>query len=640
MIEGREFSMSFLDNMKVAQKLAIGFGVCLFLAVLAVIIAITRMNSMNSNTTIIVNQANAETVAAGQIAADFRQYRVNQFRFIVAQDKKDKDEQLATMNTRKNDVAQDIDSYDKLATDPSDRANLDKVRDEWQKCLSFEPAIDAASRANNMKACDRIINHEADQFFTALREATVSMIDWNTKRTKGLAVEAKATYESARMTMIVLLGIALVIGIAMGMLITRTIEQSLHVFAERMDGLSLGLSDLVESLKAMGDGDLTARDVRHTEFLHWTRKDEFGDMSRVFDTMLEHCKSTAQGAAAARSSLSHLIVQARNAAEQIAAASDQIASGNEDLASRTSEQASSLEETAASMEEMTSIVKQSAVNAQNASSVVKESADQAEHANTVADESKSIAIAGGEVVEKAIESMHGIEESSKKIAEIVSVIDDIAFQTNLLALNAAVEAARVGEQGKGFAVVAAEVRSLAGRSSTAAKEIKTLVQDSVAKVERGSEQVNKSGDQLRRIVESGEKVAEIVAKISTASVNISDIVANISAASQEQSAGIEQVNKAITQMDEITQQNSALVEESASASEEMSQQAKELRDLVHQFKIDESMVESAPKSVSRIEAPARATGTHGAPAAPRQSASKPALKIVRGRAKDTDMKEF
>jgi len=632
--------MSFLDNIKVGQKLAIGFGVCLLLAALSVIVAITRMNSMNTNTTIIVDQANAESVAAGQIAADFRQYRVNQFRSIVAEDKKTIGEQLATMETRKNDVAQDIAAYDKLATDPADRANLDKVKDNWQKCLSYEPAIRAASKANDTKTCDQIINHQAEPYFAALRESTVAMVDWNTKRTKGLAAEAKAAYESARMTMVVILLVALAIGIAMGLIITRTIQQSLNTFAERMNELNLTFTDLAGSLKALGDGDLTVRQVRHTDFLHWIRKDEFGDMSRVFDTMLEHAKMATEGASTARISLSHLIVQARNAAEQIAAASDQIASGNEDLASRTSEQASSLEETAASMEEMTSIVKQSAVNAQHASSVVKESADQAEHANTVAGESKSIAIAGGEVVEKAIESMHGIEESSKKIAEIVSVIDDIAFQTNLLALNAAVEAARVGEQGKGFAVVAAEVRSLAGRSSTAAKEIKTLVQDSVAKVERGSEQVNKSGDQLRRIVESGEKVAEIVAKISTASVNISDIVANISAASQEQSAGIEQVNKAITQMDEITQQNSALVEESASASEEMSQQAKELRDLVHQFKIDESMVESAPKSVSRIEAPARATGTHGAPAAPRQSASKPALKIVRGRAKDTDMKEF
>jgi methyl-accepting chemotaxis protein len=626
--------------MKVAQKLALGFGVCLVLAALSVIVAIARMGSMNANTTTIVDQANAETVAAGQLAADFRQYRVNQARFILAQDKPMMDEQEALINTRKGQVAEDIAVYDKLAVDPTDRANLDKIKDDWQKCLSFESAIRAASRANNIKACDRLINHEVGPYFTEIGNTTVSMINWNTKRTKALAIEAKGTYESARMTMIVILLIALVIGIAMGLIITRTILKSLNTFAERMNELNLTFTDLAAGLKAIGDGDLTTSDIRHTELLNWTRKDEFGDLSRVFDKMLGHGKMATDSASSARLSLTHLIVQARNAAEQIAAASNQIASGNEDLASRTSEQASSLEETAASMEEMTSVVKQSAVNAQHASSVVKESAEQAARANTVAGESKSIAIAGGAVVEKAIESMRGIEESSKKIADIVSVIDDIAFQTNLLALNAAVEAARVGEQGKGFAVVAAEVRSLAGRSSTAAKEIKTLVQDSVSKVERGSEQVNKSGDQLRRIVESGEQVAEIVAKISAASVNISDIVANISAASQEQAVGIDQVNKAITQMDEITQQNSALVEESASASEEMSQQAQDLRDLVQQFKIDESMVETAPRSPARVQTPARATGTHGAHTPSRPPITKPALKIVRSRASDTHMEEF
>jgi methyl-accepting chemotaxis protein len=196
-----------------------------------------------------------------------------------------------------------------------------------------------------------------------------------------------------------------------------------------------------------------------------------------------------------------------------------------------------LEETAASMEEITSIVQQSAENAK--------------HANTLAHEAKEVAQNGGKIVQSAVTSMQGIKESSNKIAEIITVIDEIAFQTNLLALNAAVEAARVGEQGKGFAVVASEVRNLAGRSSTAAKEIKTLVQDSVHRVEEGSGLVIKSGEELKEIVSSVEKVAAIVLEITSAA--------------QEQSAGIEQINKAVMQMDEITQQNAALVEQTAAA---------------------------------------------------------------------------
>jgi methyl-accepting chemotaxis protein len=211
-------------------------------------------------------------------------------------------------------------------------------------------------------------------------------------------------------------------------------------------------------------------------------------------------------------------------------------------------------------------------------SVVKQSADNARNANVLASETRAVAQSGGKVVEQAVESMREINASSKRISDIVTVIDEIAFQTNLLALNAAVEAARVGEQGKGFAVVAAEVRSLAGRSSTAAKEIKALVQDSVQKVESGTELVNKSGKQLAEIVHAVERVAKIVEEISSAA--------------QEQSLGIDQVNKAVGQLDEITQQNAALVEESTEASRTISHQASELRELVHKFKLDNAQWES------------------------------------------------
>jgi methyl-accepting chemotaxis protein len=253
-----------------------------------------------------------------------------------------------------------------------------------------------------------------------------------------------------------------------------------------------------------------------------------------------------------------LVSQVKLAASEVSRGADEISQGNANLSQRTEEQASSLEETASSMEEMTSTVKQNADNAGQASQLAVAARDQAEK--------------GGAVVSKAVRAMSDINDASKKIADIIGVIDEIAFQTNLLALNAAVEAARAGEQGRGFAVVASEVRNLAGRSATAAKEIKALIQDSVKKVDEGSTLVTQSGATLEQIVSSVKKVT--------------DIVAEIAAASNEQSAGIEQVNKAVMQLDELTQQNAALVEQASAASQAMAEQARGLNDSMQKYQVN------------------------------------------------------
>jgi len=276
-----------------------------------------------------------------------------------------------------------------------------------------------------------------------------------------------------------------------------------------------------------------------------------------------------------------IVSDVRHGSDEVSTAAQQIARGNDDLSQRTQEQASSLEETASSMEEMTSTVKQNAENASHANQLARGAREQAER--------------GGEVVSQAVTAMREINSSSRKISDIVSLIDEIAFQTNLLALNAAVEAARAGEQGRGFAVVATEVRHLAQRSAGAAKEIKLLISDSADKVKAGSELVDQSGKALSEIVDSVKKVT--------------DIVAEIAAASQEQSAGIDQVNNAVSQMDEMTQQNAALVEEASAAARAMHEQASELTRQVGFFRVagDTAVADVAPRaknSVAEIEAQA------------------------------------
>jgi methyl-accepting chemotaxis protein len=303
--------------------------------------------------------------------------------------------------------------------------------------------------------------------------------------------------------------------------------------------LQAAVTQTQDAVRFAGEGDLTKR---------VPMEGKTGDLENL-----------CRGVNSLLDSTSALVKQVKTATGEVHLGAEEISKGNSNLSQRTEEQASSLEETASSMEEMTSTVKQTADNAAQANQLAMAARQQAEK--------------GGTVVGAAVNAMSGINEASKKIADIIGVIDEIAFQTNLLALNAAVEAARAGEQGRGFAVVATEVRSLAGRSATAAKEIKTLIQDSVVRVEEGSKLVDESGRTLEEIVTAVKKVT--------------DIVAEIAAASREQSSGIEQVNKAVMQMDTTTQQNAALVEEAAAASQAIVEQAQALSALVSHYNVGE-----------------------------------------------------
>ncbi|WP_119964913.1 methyl-accepting chemotaxis protein [Simplicispira lacusdiani] len=289
-----------------------------------------------------------------------------------------------------------------------------------------------------------------------------------------------------------------------------------------------------------------------------------------------HEHSVLHGIQAMRDSVVSIVTRVRQGSESVATASAEIAQGNHDLSARTEQQASALEETAASMEQL--------------GSTVRQNADNARQANQLAVNASSVAQQGGEVVAEVVSTMRGINDSSKKIADIISVIDGIAFQTNILALNAAVEAARAGEQGRGFAVVASEVRSLAGRSAEAAKEIKALITDSVERVEQGSALVDKAGVTMTEVV--------------TAIRRVTDIMGEISAASSEQSTGVSQVGDAVTQMDQATQQNAALVEQMAAAAGSLNSQARELVDAVAVFRLAQGEQPAAARPVAAAPRPA------------------------------------
>ncbi|HZW25705.1 MAG TPA: methyl-accepting chemotaxis protein [Gallionella sp.] len=365
---------------------------------------------------------------------------------------------------------------------------------------------------------------------------------------------------------------------------TKTLSELLNLLSNTVD---TAFKDTIHVAQALAKGDLTQVVTR--------------DYQGSFNDVKQNLNGTV-------ANLKELVGQIKDATDTINTASKEIASGNADLSQRTEEQASSLEETASSMEELTSTVKQNAENAKQA--------------NQLAIGASDVAGKGGAVVGQVVTTMDSINDSSRKIVDIISVIDGIAFQTNILALNAAVEAARAGEQGRGFAVVAGEVRNLAQRSAAAAKEIKTLIEDSVSKIENGSKLVGEAGQTMEEIVTSIKRVT--------------DIMSEITAASTEQSAGIEQVNLAITQMDEVTQQNAALVEEAAAAAESLEEQAQNLAVAVATFKVDESA--GTAVSVRRAPAPAAAPARKAAPAkAPARSAAKPKAKPAEG---DEEWEEF
>jgi len=537
-------------NLKISMRLGAAFAILMILMLIMIIFSIARFASVGDANDKIIKRDWVSVAAANTIDADAREDARRTLALFILPDKQARGKSYERIDADKKEIDASLDTLNKLLTSAESKAALQKVQNARNVyAASFIKVADMVEEDKKDDAAT-LMNNETFPALDALQEDIRQMVDVQKKQVDASGESAQHDINLSRELMIGLGIVAVVVGAALAYAITQSITQPLN--------------KAVSIARQVAQGDLTTR-------IESTAKDETGQLLQALKEM--------------NTSLAQTVAGVRSSTETISTASSEIASGNLDLSSRTEAQASSLEQTTSSMEELTETVKQNADNARQANTLVMSASD--------------VALKGGQVVGQVVDTMGTIKESSRKIADIISVIDSIAFQTNILALNAAVEAARAGEQGRGFAVVATEVRNLAQRSAGAAKEIKALIDDSVEKVDTGSKLVDEAGATMNEIVMSVKQVADIMGEITTAS--------------QEQSSGIEQVNQAISQMDEMTQQNAALVEQAAAAAQSMQDQADTLSQAVSIFKISGERAAathkvSAPR-LAGVSPPAPVTST-------------------------------
>ena len=528
--------------MNIEQRLALGFGIVLALLGALACVAAVQLGRLNDGVVNLTDNFVPSYEVEHDVALQLADLRRLEFRYLLA------DGNPAVMDQLDADMAKGRKALDdnlvkyggSLVTDATDQGLLDAVkagvraqRSAWEELRAV--ARQATDPAMAAKGREMILGGATYKAYVAAQEGVRKWWDYNVKLSGEQKVASAAIYATARTAVIALALAALALGVGAALVIGRSVVKPIQ--------------QAVEIAGTVADGDLSARIAARG-------KDEAARLLRELQRM--------------QANLSQVVSGVRRNAEGVATASAQIAQGNQDLSSRTEEQASALQQTAATMEQLGTTVRNNAANAMQA--------------NQLAQGASAFASQGGEVVSKVVSTMQGINDSSRKIGDIIGVIDGIAFQTNILALNAAVEAARAGEQGRGFAVVASEVRSLAQRSAEAAKEIKHLIGRSVEQVEQGTLLVD----------EAGKTMGEIVGSIR----RVSDIVAEIASASAEQSSGVQQVGLAVSQMDQATQQNAALVEESAAAAESLKGQAQQLVQAVAVFKLSNDTDASATQSAA------------------------------------------
>ena len=518
--------MKHLNDMRIGVRLGLGFGVLLALLVAVALLALSRLAVLQHHIEEITQENNAEVKLAVSMRVALNQIATSARNMVLLSDEEGRRREREGLQKSRDDYNADEEKLGEFIQRPDkDPKAKDLFARMQQLKAQARPLMDQAlalAEANDDAAATRLLMEKVHPAQKAWMLATGELAELEYALSDRAAAEAAASYAKARTMLLALVLAALVSGALAAWLITRSITRP--------------LAQAVQVARTVAAGDLGMQ-------FAVDRHDETGQLLQALKAMND--------------SLRRVVGQVRASSDSIATASGQIASGNADLSQRTEEQASNLQQTAASMEQLTGTVTQNAETARQAA--------------LLATSASSVAAKGGAVVEQVVGTMEQITASSRRIADIISVIDGIAFQTNILALNAAVEAARAGEHGKGFAVVASEVRSLAQRSASAAKEIKDLIGDSVDKVDEGSRLVADAGSTMQDIVGQVQRVAALIEVISHAT--------------QEQSTGIAQVGTAVNQLDEVTQQNAALVEESAAAADSLRQQAAELVRAVSVFRL-------------------------------------------------------
>jgi len=527
-----------MDKLKVSTRLSLGFGILILLMLIMGATALVKVSAVHQAFKLVVDDRVPKVAEINDIKGDVNQIARSMRNMVILSDAAEIKKELAKVEAAREANAQRLDRLRVRITTEQGKAELSKVADARARYAPLQGKFVGLVAEGKTEDAKTMLVSEVRTAQQAYFAALDGFLKFQSELMKQSADAADAQVASMTVAIWVIGVIALVMGVLTATWIVRSLSRQLG-------GEPGAAADLA---RAVAQGDLAARiDLKP------------GDSTSLMASLQEM-----------QTSLVKVVGNVRQNSESVASASSQISQGNNDLSQRTEEQASALEETAASMEQL--------------GSTVRQNADNAKQANQLALGASAVAIKGGEVVSQVVETMKGINDSSRKIADIIGVIDGIAFQTNILALNAAVEAARAGEQGRGFAVVASEVRSLAGRSAEAAKDIKSLIGASVERVEEGSALVAQAGATMTEVVDSIKRVTDIMGEISAASV--------------EQSAGVSQVAEAVSQMDQVTQQNAALVEESAAAAESLKTQAQALVQTVAVFTLTSARPTAAATPVS------------------------------------------
>lgn len=514
--------MSF-QNFKIGTRLAAGFGSVFVLLFVLVGLALLRFGTVHE---VSVANANAWTRADAAYTLEVATQETGSYvkQLFLSSDPASVDAIHKAIQGEATLTVAALATLDAQVVDSEGKDLIAKMRAVRAPWVAARSQVDKLLAAGQRDEATRVMLEQGIPAMLAFLQSQKNLVAHEQHMMEAGNAQASASTNSARLFISSLAALIIVVGIVFAYLVTRSITRPIE--------------EAVDVARTVAAGDLTSTIVVSS-------RDQMGDLMRSLKEMNDTLRQTVTGV--------------QSAAGSITSASVQIAAGNTDLSQRTEEQAASLEETASSMEQLTATVKQNA--------------DNAKQATQLAVDASAEATKGGEVVTDVVATMHAISDGSKKIADIIGIIEGIAFQTNILALNAAVEAARAGEQGRGFAVVASEVRSLAQRSGSAAKEIKDLIDASVSQVEHGSAQADSAGHAMTQIVSSINRVAAVMGEIS--------------AASDEQSAGIEQVGHAVAQMDQVTQQNAALVEEATAAAASLRDQAQQLQQVVSVFRVEE-----------------------------------------------------